>query len=702
MKDQGAEARACINYRAGALFFILILIIYSNTFHASWHFDDFHNITQRSQLHIENLYPDTLYHAVFGKLDNNKVFYRPVACLSFALNWYSGKTNVIGYHFVNISVHILTTFFLYLAILALFKSPNIISKYKGGEYFIAFLAATLWAVNPIQTQAVTYIVQRMASMAAMFYILALYLYLKARVSASLKNKIFLFLGVFGTFLLAVGSKENALMLPVSIVLLEIVFFQDFSDPKIRKRFYWIVGGLALALFVVGVLLFMTNGFVARLQEGYADRPFTLKERLLTEPRVVLFYFSQIFYPVAERFSIVHDIKISRGFFQPWTTLPAILLTLGIIVTAFLQIKKFPLFSFAVLFFFLNHVIESTIIPLELVFEHRNYLPSLFLFLPIAVALKKSLFHYYSKKKRVMTGSIICFVTLLIMALGIGTYARNMVWADEQTLWQDALEKAPGSARPYHNLSACYYAKVGNYKKVIELCEKAIGLREDIQQKARRLSLENIAYAYAKRDKDYAKVIEIYEEILNISPNRNKAKYHLVLALAKIGRHEEALAKISQLLQRHPGKLKYLNTRALIYLQENKPRKALEDLKKAIKIAPDNEKSNISIGLAKSMLAKYERAEHYWNRIPDRSPQKAIVFLLVIENNIKAGNNRDAKKYASKLIGRFNLNLINKELEEASKIGLEWPISKNLVAPVIAKELGQQSNKMANLIEADES
>jgi uncharacterized membrane protein len=115
--------------------------------------------------------------------------------------------------------------------------------------------------------------------------------------------------------------------------------------------------------------------------------------MLTEPRIVLFYLSQIFYPVPGRLSIVHDVQLSRSLLEPWTTLPAILVVLGLIGFGIWQLRKRPMLSFAVLFFFLNHTVESSIIGLELIYEHRNYLPSLFLFAPVAMGLQYLVDHF---------------------------------------------------------------------------------------------------------------------------------------------------------------------------------------------------------------------------------------------------------------------------------------------------------------------
>jgi hypothetical protein len=196
------------------LLFLLILIIYSNTFDAAWHLDDYQNITHNPHFNkIKNLNVSTLWASLHSPI--NQRISRPVAMLSFALNWYIGSNQVVGYHFVNLLIHLLTAFFLYLTIVSLFKTSNLKDRYRESAGFIALLAAVLWAIHPIQTQAVTYIVQRMASMAAMFYIFSLYCYLRARLEPLKKyRRIFLLCCGF-SFLLGIGSKENAATLPIA-------------------------------------------------------------------------------------------------------------------------------------------------------------------------------------------------------------------------------------------------------------------------------------------------------------------------------------------------------------------------------------------------------------------------------------------------------------------------------------------------------
>jgi len=321
MESQGQQSQFGRNGRAFALLFFLVFLIYSNTFQASWHLDDYHNILENPRLKIENLQPQSIVQTFYASFDRglyskNKI-YRPVVCLSFALNWYFGQDNPFGYHLVNIGVHFITAFLLFLTILALFESPNLRRRYRGSEYFIALLAAALWAINPIQTQAVTYIVQRMASMAAMFYIAGIFFYVKARLDDSRAARILFYLGCCLAFILALGSKENAVLLPISLILVEFIFFRDLSRPLTRWVFFAIIAGGVIFIGVVGALLFINGNPLGVL--NYSHRPFTLPERLLTEPRIVFFYLSQIFYPVATRLSIEHDISVSTSIIDPWST-----------------------------------------------------------------------------------------------------------------------------------------------------------------------------------------------------------------------------------------------------------------------------------------------------------------------------------------------------------------------------------------------
>jgi len=146
----------------------------------------------------------------------------------FAINWYAGKDRVLGYHVVNLLIHIFCVGFLYRFLQSLLKSPNLAGHYEGDEKNIALLGAILWAIHPIQTQAVTYVVQRMALLSALFYLMAMLSYVQARINtARIITRLCLYSACFFSLLLAMGSKENAVLLPLSLVLVEIIFFKIF-------------------------------------------------------------------------------------------------------------------------------------------------------------------------------------------------------------------------------------------------------------------------------------------------------------------------------------------------------------------------------------------------------------------------------------------------------------------------------------------
>lgn len=171
------------------LFFLAaVFCSYFNTFNAGWHLDDEPNILNNSKLHLSSLTLEQINNALRAHpvTPDSKSFYRPLPCLTFALNWYLAQDNVLGYHIVNLAIHILTAWFLFLTLQLLLHIHY--KKQYPPQFFTcaALLAALLWALAPIQTQAVTYIVQRMASMAAMFSIIAIYAYLRGRVASSKK------------------------------------------------------------------------------------------------------------------------------------------------------------------------------------------------------------------------------------------------------------------------------------------------------------------------------------------------------------------------------------------------------------------------------------------------------------------------------------------------------------------------------------
>lgn len=678
-----------------AIIFIafLLIIVYSTSFSADWHMDDRPNILNNKALHLENLMPENIWMTFFSNQGRKEPkLFRPLACFTFSINWYIGQDNPIGYHIVNFGFHFATAvalFFLIIKCLSLLYSRADQSE-NTNIHNIALLAALLWAINPIQVQAVTYIVQRMAVMAAFFYVLSILYYVKARTAESQRRKLLYAMLCVVWFLCSFGSKENAIMLPFSLVVTEWVFLQKGRTDFLKWQITWIVG-LGLAVIMTGVIFWYTGGTPMETMKGwYNNRPFSLEERLLTQPRVVLMHLSQIFYPLPERFSISHDIMLFRSLFNPWTTLPAIAVIISMTAGALLLAKRYPLFSFAILFFFLNHLIESTVFPLEIVFEHRNYLPSLFLFLPIAAGLC-SLLQKLRHNNRVLHAVMAMAVAITITSVGLSTYSRNEVWATGISLWTDAAQKAPNQVRPLVTLGVRLAwqenPSPSDYEFALALFRRALELPEAARNTEKVDILGNIASIYFHRGEN-ERAIQTYMEALDHDPTYLKNRSDLIKPLVVTGNFEEAMNHAAYLIQSRPINSNYLSLMGFILLWMDRPEEALYFLQKALVNGSHRPSLMLNTGVALTRLGSYENGRWFLKQSISKSGGELRPFLAMIENRARAGDDSLASEYARHALYRYSVPVINDLLEKAHSDYRAAPISPHYIEPFIKNHLKQ--------------
>jgi hypothetical protein len=263
--------------------------------------------------------------------------------------------------------------FLYWFLILTFHLPSLRETHGSISYKVALFASLIFISHPIQTQSVTYIVQRMASMGGMFYLLSLVLYVKARLSTGW-SRVFYIGGMLGSYLLGVFSKENVAILPVFIGLYEFFFFQKVDlSPKGRNIVFVLIG----ALIVLGAFGFFIWGerYIRLIKEGYEYRTFTMLERVLTQSRIVLYYVTLLVFPHPSRLNLDYDFPISKTILDPPTTLISILIIAALMGYSIWIAKRKPVLSYFTLWYFGNLAIESSVFPLEMVYEHRLYLPA---------------------------------------------------------------------------------------------------------------------------------------------------------------------------------------------------------------------------------------------------------------------------------------------------------------------------------------
>ncbi|MGD8986241.1 MAG: tetratricopeptide repeat protein, partial [Desulfobacteraceae bacterium] len=579
-----------------------------------------------------------------GRADPSSL-YRPVACLSFALNYYFGELDVLGYHLVNIFIHFLASIFLFLFIYHTLNLPSITTRYADNAYPIALLATLLWAINPVQTQAVTFLVQRMASLVGMFYIMSMYFYLKARIHVKPGQKVLFFILCFSCFLMALGSKENAVMLPLSLSLYEILLIQKITGKNLRKNLR-ILFAVAGAISILGfAYIYVRGGNIFYFVGDYGFRPFTLWQRLLTEPRVIIFYISLLLYPMPHRLNIAHSIEISTSLLEPITTLVSILLIVGAIVFVVFIARKRPLFSFCVLFFFLNHLVESTIFPLELIFEHRNYIPSMLLFLPIAIGFWNLLKRYTMKKS--MKFIISLFIILLLIGLGHSTFMRNFIWKNDKSLWMDAVDKSPDTSRPHHNLGK-YYQEIGDYEKAIHEYEKALEKPETNRKGEAFVTYYNLGKIYSDL-KDPKKASAFYKRAIAINPDYAPSYNNLAGIADREGNYELAYNYLFKAFKLEPGNPGVNFNLGFHYLREGQPEKAIHHLHWLTNDKQFGDRVLLYLGIAFKQDGQLGRAVTYLRRAVLKNPRNIKPYLHLAEVFYRAGDHNQAKREAETAI-----------------------------------------------------
>jgi tetratricopeptide (TPR) repeat protein len=624
---------------------LLILSTYSNSFDCSWHFDDEPNITDNPNLHLKEITWQSLKRALYADDNNPTVPYRPVACLTLALNYYFGELNVFGYHLVNLIIHITSSIFLFLFIYHTLNLPSLRARYAPQSYFIALLATTLWAINPLQTQAVTYIVQRMASLAGMFYIMSMYFYLKARTGDMNHKKILLFITCFISFLMAFGSKENAVMAPLSMLLYEIVILHEDSRSYLRRyRGAFLI--VCVVTVSVGLLyMYFKTGNIFTFLSTYENRPFTLVQGLLTQPRIILFYISLLFYPVPNRLSIAHAIQVSTSLFDPIWTLLSILLILGGIGYAVYSADKRPLLSFCILFFFLNHVIESSVLGLELIFEHRNYIPSMLFFLPIAIGFAALLELY--EKKRAMKSIISAFIVLLLVGLGHASFMRNFVWKNGKTLWMDAVEKSPNLSRPHHNLGRYYHDHGYRNEAILEYqqaIEKPVSNRKD----EKFVTYYNLGKVYSDL-RDFEKALSYYYRALSIDPQFPHVYNDIAGVFDRRGNHELAYKYLIKAFNLYPHGSETNYNLGLYYLRMGQPDNALYHLERVSDDKAFGEMVPLYFGIAFKQKGHLGRAVNNFKKALERNPRNIKPYLHMAEIFYRTGKYKKAEQETERAV-----------------------------------------------------
>lgn len=355
---------------------------------------------------------------------------RPISLASFLLNANNWPASPASFKLTNLHIHALCGLLLIWATLYLLRLLGYREQWAA---IIAVANGGIWLLHPYMVSTAMYVVQRMAQLAFLFMFAGLTAYLYGRLQLTLgKVKTaysWMSAGLTLGTLLAVLSKENGALLPLLALVIEACLPVDL--PKLHR--YW------RAVFLWGPALLVTCALLSKLNlaaDAWPARPFNQVERLMSESRILWQYLYDLYIPKFEGAGLFRDgIAISRGLFQPWSTALALLMLLAVGAAAWIMRRRWPLFSLAILFFGVSHLMESTVIGLELYFEHRNYVAAALLFLPLVSVVVEP------KARKV--AFLLVFVSITL--LGWMTWERAKLWSDSsrlQTYWAINAQDSP--------------------------------------------------------------------------------------------------------------------------------------------------------------------------------------------------------------------------------------------------------------------
>ena len=358
---------------------LVTILIYLPGLNGDFEFDDAANILDNTALKIETLSRESLLKAALS--GKSGPLGRSISMISFAANYYSTEFEPFFFKLTNVVIHLLAGVGVYAFVrqLTLALDARAESLHRPSHaHIVALTTVGIWLIHPLNLTSVLYVVQRMTSLAALFTFFALALYVLGRRKTLEGNQakgILLIVIALGPMTaLAVLSKENGALTPYLMLLVELVVFRFAAAQSRTRNFIYIL--FATIVLVPAVLASVNfERLTSYVANGYLQREFSLLDRLLTQPRVLMFYLRLLLVPNAGVMGIYHDdFPISSSLTPSFVTFFSVGAVIGLLAVAIFSIRKAPALAIGVLWFFLGHSVESTFLALEMVHEHRNYLP----------------------------------------------------------------------------------------------------------------------------------------------------------------------------------------------------------------------------------------------------------------------------------------------------------------------------------------
>lgn len=443
---------------------LITILIYLPGLYGDFEFDDSINILDSTPIKVTQLSRDSILAA--ATVGKSGPLGRPVSMLSFAANYYFTEFEPFFFKLANVIIHIFAGIGVYMFVrqltLALDKGVNDRPPVLRADV-VAMTTAGIWLVHPLNLTSVLYIVQRMTSLAALFTFWALALYVLGRrrgLEGRHTNGLLLILTGLGPMTgLALMSKENGALAPYLMLCIELVVFRFASPHRVTRYFLYVVFSV-IVIFPSVMAAANFDRLATYVTNGYLQRDFSLTDRLLTQPQVLVFYLRMLIQPSASAMGIYHDdFPISSSLTQSYGTLISVGAMFAVVALGILAIKRAPALAIGILWFFIGHSMESTFLGLEMVHEHRNYLPIVG---PIFAA---AYYFWHADFNALAKYAKWCVVVAIFAIFSMVTYVRSVEWSNLVDHAAIEVHNHPNSERANYQMGRIYFMLYSNEKKM---------------------------------------------------------------------------------------------------------------------------------------------------------------------------------------------------------------------------------------------
>ena len=459
-KTPQKPSRPSIYFVQAAVLIAALVAVYAPSLDSQFQLDDSRIIVSNIYLRLQDLQPRSLWRAAVQDGGNN----RPLANLTLALNYYFNGYRPFGYHVVNLAILAATAFGIWLVLIKLLRQLGCESSRSA---LAAWLVALLWSAHPVNIQAITYVCQRYACMAGAFSVWSIYFFHFGNEARKRKWPYWALSGLFCA--LALLSKETAATLPLILLCYKLCFFDGLGRGWPRRNWKWILALIIFYALAAGLVL--RSEIMVRLAIDAGKMPYSVWRKSLSEPRAFLWYLSLVLFPFPSFLALFHDFPVSSSIFHPHTTAISMVVVLCAVLLAIFKAREWKVFSFAVIWYLGQLIVEALPLPIDLVNEHRLYLASLSLIAPAVAGPILNL-----KKIRLA----VCWALLIAVLFAAFSWQRNRCWQTELRLLKDSANKAPGSALVW-SLYCKALGKADKFDQAIPACKIAVKLSPENYQ-----------------------------------------------------------------------------------------------------------------------------------------------------------------------------------------------------------------------------